>query len=262
MQYMAERFLYLPLIGWLIGLAAIAAAAPRQTLVRLLAFILILLWAVTAWNRSWIWRDPVTLFIRSAQEGPKTQRVENNAVGAILHLPNLQRFFSHDKTGNKLSVGESVNPAASRYAVATLAEAYRLFPTNQDVLSTYGVSLAATGEPEKALPYLEMAVQSQPQNLDRWLNLVRAALDANQPALAQSALEKAAGLAQTNPAVLQLWFKLYWQTENYLAARETMLQLNRIAPGQENAYWLSEVETKLKTVTPPATNNPSGPGSQ
>lgn len=262
MQYMAERFLYLPLIGWLMGLAAIAAAAPRQKLIRPLAFILILLWAVTAWNRSWIWRDPITLFVRSAQEGPQTQRVEDNAVSAILHLRSVQSFFSDDKTGNKLSVPESADPATSRYAVSILAEAHRLFPTNQEVLSTYGISLAATGEPEKALPYLEMAAQLRPQNLDRWLNLARAALAANQPALSQSALEKAAGLARTNPAVLQLQFKLHWQTGNYPAARESMLQLNQIAPGKENAYWLSEVEKKLKTGNPPTTNNPSNPGAQ
>lgn len=249
MQYMAERFLYLPLIGWLMGLAAIAAAAPRPARIRLGGFLLVLLWAVTAWNRSWIWRDPVTLFVRSAQEGPKSWRVENNAVSAILHLPGVQQFLSPDKTGKKLSVAEAADPAAGRYAVAILAEANRLFPTNQDILSTYGVSLAATGEPEKALPLLEQAARGEPQNLDRWLNLSRAALAANQPAQAQAALDKAAALAPTNAAVLQLSFKLYWQTGNYPAARETLLQLNHVAPGEENAYWLSEVEKKLRATS-------------
>ena len=261
MQYMAERFLYLPLVGWLIGLAAIAAVTPRQPLVRPMAFLLVLLWAVTAWNRSWIWKDPITLFIRSAQEGPKTQRVENNAVSAILHMSSVQRLFSPDNTGSKLSVPESVNPAISRSAVSILAEANRLFPTNQEILSIYGVGLAATGEPEQALPFLQKAAQAQPQLLDHWLNLARAALDANHPELARSALEQAAGLARTNPAVLQLQFKLYWQTGNYSAARETMLQLNQIAPDPGNAYWLSEVENKLRAGTPPATNNPTGPGA-
>jgi len=50
----------------------------------------------------------------------------------------------------------------------------------------------------------------------------------------------------TNPAVLQLRFKFCWQTEDYPAAREIMLRLNQIAPGDEHAYWLSEVEKKLK----------------
>jgi protein O-mannosyl-transferase len=258
MQYLAERFLYLPLIGWLMGLAAIAAAAPRPVRVRLVAFLLILMWAVTAWNRSWVWRDPVTLFVRSAQEGPKTARVEKNAVSAILHLPGIEHFLSPDNTGKTVTVSKSADPAAGRYAVAILAEANRLFPTNQDIQSTYGVCLAATGEPEKALPLLEQAAQAQPQYLNHWLNLARAALAANQPARAQSALAKAGALSSTNAAVLQLNFKFNWQTANYPAARETLLQLNRIAPGGEYAYWLNEVEKKLKPGTTPATNNPTG----
>jgi hypothetical protein len=80
--------------------------------------------------------------------------------------------------------------------------------------------------------------------------------------LAKSALEKAAALAGDNPAVLQLRFKFCWQTEDYPAAREIMLRLNQIAPGGEHAYWLSEVEKKLKTGTPPGTNPPTSPGVQ
>jgi len=121
-----------------------------------------------------------------------------------------------------------------------------LYPTNQVVLSYYGTCLARTGQPEKALPFLEKAAQLQPNNLDYWLNLARAALEAGQPALAKSALEKAAALAGDNPAVLQLRFKFCWQTEDYPAAREIMLRWNQIAPGDEHAYWLSEVEKKTE----------------
>jgi len=243
LQYMAERFLYLPLIGWLIAFAAIVSAFPRQSIIRLTAFVVILLWAVTAWNRSWIWRDPVTLFVRSSQEGPHTQRVEDNAVAAIIYLPRVQRFFSGNQTN---AVRTAANIADDSAVLNTLEQAYDLFPTNHIVLSYYGTSLALTGQPENALPFLEKAAQQQPQKLDYWLNLARAALDARQPALARSALEKATALAGDNPAVLQLRFKFCWQTEDYPAAREIMLRLNQIAPDAGHAYWLSEVEKKLK----------------
>jgi hypothetical protein len=255
LQYMAERFLYLPLIGWLIAFAAIVSAFPRQIIIRMTALALILLWAVTAWNRSWIWRDPVTLFVRSSQEGPHTRRVEDNAVAAIIYLPQVQRFFSGNETN---TVRTSANVADDSAVLSTLEQAYHLFPTNHVVLSYYGTSLALTGQPGKALPFLEKAAQLQPKKLDYWLNLARAALDAGQPALAKSALEKAAALAGDNPAVLQLRFKFCWQTEDYPVAREIMLRLNQIAPGDERAYWLSEVEKKLKTASQPATNTVSG----
>jgi hypothetical protein len=256
LQYLAERFLYLPLIGWLIASAAIVSACRRQSIIRMTAFVVIVLWAVTAWNRSWIWRDPVTLFVRSSQEGPHTQRVEDNAVAAIIYLPQVQRFFSSDATN---TVRTSANIADGSAVLNTLEQAYHLFPTNHVVLSYYGTCLALAGQPGKALPFLEKAAQLQPQKLDYWLNLARAALDAGQPAPAQSALEKAAALAGDSPAVLQLRFKFCWQTEDYPAAREIMLRLNQIAPDAGQAYWLSEVEKKLKTASPPPASKPSNP---
>jgi hypothetical protein len=255
LQYMAERFLYLPLIGWLIAFAAIVSAFPRQSIIRMTAFAVILLWAVTAWTRSWIWRDPVTLFVRSSQEGPYTRRVEDNVVAAIIYLPQVQRFFSGNETN---TVRSSANVTDNSAVLSTLEQAYHLFPTNHAVLSYYGTSLALAGQPGKALPFLEKAAQLQPQKLDYWLNLARAALDARQPALAKLALEKAAALAGDNPAVLQLRFKFCWQTGDYPAAREIMLKLNRIAPTEEHAYWLNEVEKKLKTAGQSLTNNSSG----
>jgi hypothetical protein len=59
--------------------------------------------------------------------------------------------------------------------------------------------------------------------------------------------------------VLQLRFKFCWQTEDYPAAREIMLRLNQIAPDAGHAYWLSEVEKKIKTADQPATNKPAKP---
>ncbi len=258
MQYMAERFLYLPLIGWSIAFVGLVQVLPLQKFIRAAALGLVLLWAVTAWNRSWIWRDAVTLFVRSSQEGPKTQRVENNAVIAILNLPLVHQFFSSHDTNQEVSIGPLPDPAANEHVLETLAEAQQLFPTNLEILSHYGAALAATGKPEKALPFLEQAAQLQPGDLDRWLNLARAAMDAGQDALAESALGKADGLDHDNPDVLQLRFKFYWQGRDYLHARETMLRLNQIAPGEEHAFWLSQVKGKLMAAGRPATNTPSG----
>jgi len=258
MQYMAERFLYLPLIGWLIAFVGLARLLPMQKFTRVAALGLVLLWGITAWNRSWIWRDGVTLFVRSSQEGPKTARVENNAVIAILNLPLVHQFFSSHDTNQEVSIGPLPDPVANEHVLETLAEAQQLFPTNLEILSHYGAALAATGKPEKALPFLEQAAQLQPGDLNRWLNLARAALDAGQPAPAESALEKADGLVHDNPDVLQLRFKFYWQSRDYFHARETMSRLNRIAPSEEHAYWLAQAEGKLKAAGPSATNAPSG----
>lgn len=251
--YMAERFLYLPLIGWLMALAAILISVPRQSIMRPIAFTLLLLWALTAWNRSWIWRDPVTLFVRSSQEGPKTQRVENNAVAAIMHLPNVERLFTYDEKNNKLQIQPLTGATIDGSVLETLAQAQKLFPANHVILSAYGISLATAGQPQTALPFFEQAAKLQPGNLDYRLNLARAALDAGQTNIAATALEQAAALQPDNPGLLQLRFKFYWQTENYAAARETILRLNQLAPDAEHAYWLAEVEKKIAVQKTPQT---------
>ncbi|MEI9961418.1 MAG: tetratricopeptide repeat protein [Limisphaerales bacterium] len=248
MQYMAERFLYLPLIGWLMAFAAILINLSRQKIVTLFSFAILLLWAITAWNRSWIWRDPVTLFVRSSQEGPKTRRVENNAVAAIMHLPNVERLFAYDEKNNKLQVQPFTGTTIDSSVLETLAQAHKLFPANHVILSAYGITLATAGQPQTALPFFEQATKLQPDNLDYRLNLARAALDAGQTNIAAIALEQAAALQPDNPGLLQLRFKFYWQTENYAAARETMLRLNQMQPSEDHAYWLAEVEKKLKAT--------------
>jgi len=246
MQYMAERFLYLPLIGWLIAFGGIALALPRQRLVRPATLLLVCLWAVAAWNRSWIWRDGVTLFVASSQQGPKTPRVENNAVAAILRLPHIEKFFSYNPRTEKLDVLGAVDPASAASLLRTFEEAYRLFPEHPKVLTCYGITLAVTGQPAQAVPLLERAARLEPQNLDYRLNLARAELDANELPAAQATLDAASVLGPDNAGVLRLRFKYDWLTTNYPAARDVISRLNQIAPSPENAHWLSEVEQKLK----------------
>jgi tetratricopeptide (TPR) repeat protein len=189
------------------------------------------------------------LFVRSSQEGPKTQRVEDNAVSAILELPLLREFFSTDATGSNVNAHAMPDPAANARVLSALAQAWQLYPSNYNILSYYGIALAVTAQPEKALPLLKQAAGLQPRNPVRWLNLARAALDARQPALAASALENADRLAHDNPAVPQVRFKLYWQTGNFEAARETALRWNQVAPGDEPARCFSETEKQLSSAT-------------
>jgi len=93
MQYMAERFLYLPLVGWLIALASLIWLYGRWRFALGLFGVVVLTWAALAWNRSWIWRDDVTLFVQSSQAIPQAARVKENAVAAIFELPQVKKVF-------------------------------------------------------------------------------------------------------------------------------------------------------------------------
>jgi hypothetical protein len=246
MQYMAERFLYLPLIGWLFALTGFLLVLPHRRLLLSVNFLLIVLWAGTAWTRSWIWEDAVTLFVRSSQENPKTERVEENAVAAILKVPSVRNVFSYDPRKKLLTFRHTADPASQRNALQTSEAAYRLFPENTVTLSLYGINLAVCGEPEKALPFLERAAQQEPENVSYLLNLARAGLDAKRPEVSRGALEQASTLDSENAKVLQLRFRYYWDIEDYEAARESVARLNQLVPSDENRQWLLEVEVKLQ----------------
>jgi tetratricopeptide (TPR) repeat protein len=245
MQYMAERFLYLPLIGWLLALCGLALVLPRRRLAFALALLLVTQWAASAWHRSWIWHDAVTLFVRSSQEGPKTSRIENNAVSAILKQTQVAKLFSYDPKTKLLDFKGLTDPSAREGALRTLETVAQIFPENSTLLSCLGICHAAGNEPEAALPFFRKASELEPKNLAFARNYARAALDANKFAIARSALEAASRLAADDPPLLGLWLNYDWQTEDFAAAREVLVRLNRIAPSAENDRWMSEVEKKL-----------------
>ncbi len=240
MQYMAERFLYLPLIGWLIALAAIIPAR-KQVVAGSLALISI--WAVTAWNRSWIWQDEIALFVRSSIDAPKTPRIRENAVAAILHLNAVSKCL--DLSTASSNQNTSISEAERKEALDALEMGSQLFPDEPRLLNSYGVCLTGGGQLEKALPVFEKAVQLAPHNLQFLVNLARARVDAGQLSQAHATLQQALVVNPDDVDLLQVQLKCLWLQEDYASARAVLLQLHRLAPSPDNDYWLSEVEKKL-----------------
>jgi len=239
MQYMAERFLYLPLIGWLIALAALVPAR-KQIAVGGLALVSI--WAITAWNRSWIWQDEIALFVRSSIDSPKTPRIRENAVAAIQHLDAVSKCLNLSGNPNA-----SISDAERKEALDALETGTRLFPDEPRLLDSYGVCLTGAGKLEKALPAFEKAVQLDPHNVQFMVNLARARVDAGQLSQARTTLQQALALAPEEADILQAQLKCLWLQEDYASARAVLLKLHQLAPSPDNDYWLSEVEKKLAT---------------
>jgi tetratricopeptide (TPR) repeat protein len=245
MQYMAERFLYLPLAGWLLAIAALFACLPRPRLAQAAALALVLVWGVTARERSWIWQDELTLFVRTSQEGPSTARVENNAATAIVELPHVRRFFAADPRSGKIVVAGPIEPACQAELLQTFQEAVRLLPRDARMANCLGITYAAAGRPDLAVPVFEKAAQLDPQDVETWLNLVRARTACGRFDPARAALAQAAALAPEAPARWPLQFEIEWQAHDYAAAREAVLRWRAAVTNDENTRLLAEVERKL-----------------
>lgn len=250
MQYMAERFLYLPLIGWLMAIAALGALLPKQPIARLLGLVLCIVWSFAAWQRSWIWKDEVTLFVSSYVQGPHQWRVEQNAVAAIMQLPVIQRVVTSDGKGSQLEFHQA-DPAAQAEALRVFEQASQMFPTNCPLLSGYGVTLALSGHPDQALPILQKVTELSPANPSDWLNYGRAAMSAGDLTKARSAATAALKLTPENPAVFAFQTELEWNAADYPAALAAAQKWRSLVPNEDNARWISTIEAKISASKQP-----------
>ncbi|MFM2294864.1 MAG: hypothetical protein RLZZ350_1277, partial [Verrucomicrobiota bacterium] len=245
MQYMAERFLYLPLVGWLVALAGALAWVRRQKILSLAATLVLLAWGATAWARSWVWRDELALFVRTYQDEPRGWRMAHNAVVAILQLPHVRPFFAFDEKTDQPLVRAAMPVAEQGKIIGTFAEAARLFPENALIHELLGIALAQSGRPADALTPLAHAAELSPKAGDYHLNLARAQLALGNFADVEKSFLRAQVIAPTNAAVLHFECELRWATGDFAAARTAAVELNRVQPSVENSNLLFQTERQL-----------------
>ena len=227
--YMAERFLYTPLIGWIIALVAVLAQFPRRRVLLVFSVVCIAIWGFVAWNRSFIWRDALTLFVRTSRDAP-SRRMEENAISAIFKLPDVQKVFRLDPATHKLNVTGNLDSAAASSIAATFEQAHRWYPTNDTITAALAISYVKSGRVKDAVPLFEQTATNDPGNVDHWNNLAQASIEAKDYVRARAALEKAASLAPQNVKRMRLQARLELETGNATAALQllkTLAQLDK-----------------------------------
>jgi len=250
MQYMAERFLYLPLVGWLISLGAWLWLNPRWRFTSILYSVVILVWMALAWDRTLLWRDELTLFVQSSQSGPKTKRVEENAVAAIFDLPQIKQVFRRDPgatnqfvLANDPATGLEIWSAATN----TLLKAHQLFPENENVLNALGIACAKTGNREQAILFFKLLAERYPEKASYWANLGQACFESKRFDEARHAMEKALNLEPKNLSALRTLAAVSWQQNDFGSALKIFEKLQAVEPSNpENKIWIEKAKEKLK----------------
>jgi tetratricopeptide (TPR) repeat protein len=198
MQYLAERFLYLPLIGWLLALGAVWARAPRRLASLGLAAALFALWIPVSLAREAVWRDEVTLFVRGSLDNPANKRLRENAVAAIFALPQMGSSFGVDDTTRHLQAAGSIPRRHGEAMLATLRQAHQLLPDEHRITAALGISYAVAGQISNAVPLLELAARQGSNDAQCWIDLGTAYALENNSAKARQAWETALRLEPTN----------------------------------------------------------------
>jgi len=198
LQYLAERFLYLPLIGWLLAMGAVLSRAPRRLFLWGMAPALLAVWIPVTLARQSIWRDEVTLFVRSSLDNPASARLRGNAVAAIFQLPLMNSCFWLDDTTRLMRSTASIPRRQAEAMLPTLTQYHQILPEESRLTSALIISYAAAGQISNAVPVLELAARRGPNDVQRWLDLGTAyALEGN-AAKARQAWETAVSLEPTN----------------------------------------------------------------
>ena len=250
MQYMAERFLYLPLVGWLIALASLIWLYSRWRFALGLFGIVLLTWTGLVWNRSWIWRDDLTLFVQSSRAVPQATRVAENAVAAIFDLPQMKTVFVRDAKNAKQFIvadNRSVTPESWTAVINTLTKAQELFSEDKNVLNALGIAHARMGNHEQAIHFFQLIVKRHPDESGYWANLGQTCAAAKQFDNARQALNKALELDPNNLSALHALAAVCWQQNDFASALKEFEKLKQREPtNQENQYWLERAKEKLK----------------
>jgi tetratricopeptide (TPR) repeat protein len=155
MQFMAERFLYLPLLGLLLAGGFLVLQLRQARLAAIGACTAIGLWAAVAWNRSWIWSDDLTLFVETALNNPGNYAIEDNAIKTVLNLELVKRVTGATRD-------EPPSATDIQKVLQALQSVRRAFPSNALLADSMGMAWIAAGEPRKAIDCFREAVYAEP----------------------------------------------------------------------------------------------------
>jgi tetratricopeptide (TPR) repeat protein len=257
MQYCAERFLYLPLVGWILALGSLALLLPRRA-VFITGTVVLVGWSAIAWQRSWIWRDPLTLFVQTHLEGPTSPRVRDNAVSAAFDLPHMQRVFRRVKEPGRPPTISTVadsghTPVPWPLIEATLTQLHQIFPDDGGVISAQAITYALQGRPAEAIPFFELAARQHPKLISSWNNLSQACLAAGRNADAEQASQRALALDANDVPSLEQLAAIQWRRKDFSAARATYERLSVAVPAnREFASRAAEAGRQLTAFAEPS----------
>ncbi len=247
MQYIAERFLYLPLMGFLLALGALALKSSRRLLMTLGGAAVILIWMGVSCNRQGVWRDEVTFFVQSSLDQPRCKRLRENAVVAIFDLPHVAACFGLAHDTRKLLVAPGISREKIPAALQTLTRAHNLFPGEERFTAAVGVGYATLGSISNAIPFLELATRQSTNDPACWTDLATAYVLQKNWSGAQKAFQTALAQDPTNAIALDRYSKLCVELKEYDRALPFLQTLKQLQPqNQEIARRLREVRQKLQ----------------
>ena len=212
---MAERFLYLPTVGYclILGWLASRLLGPvlgREARLRLapalgLALLLLAYFFLTLW-RNEDWRDEDRLYSRMVESSPAAAVPHLNLAFVQLSRGEVTSANEHLREAVRLAPGNPRAQAGLGLTETLLGHldvglrhglrARALAPASGDVLASLGALYLARGEPARAVPELSESLRLKPNQVHSALNLALALAWLDQPEAAEAQLARALALVR------------------------------------------------------------------
>jgi tetratricopeptide (TPR) repeat protein len=213
---MAERFLYLPTVGFslVLGWGAARLLGPvawgRTTQIRAvpslgIAAVLLVYAVLTLW-RNEDWRDEYRLYSRMVETSPDAAMPHLNLAFTQLARGEIEPAHQHLREAVRLAPGSPRANAGLGLTETILGdreaglrhglEARALAPGNADVLASLGALYLQRGEPALALPELTESLRIKPNQVHAALNRALALAWLGRSESAETQLERALALVR------------------------------------------------------------------
>lgn len=241
MQFMAERFLYLPLVGLLIAGGFLLIQIRSKKVMVAISCAAIAIWSVVAWDRSWIWHDDLTLFVQTAIEGPRNPVMEGNAAASILSLPTVKKVTQPTQSAPP-------SPAEIESAIRTLTTARKAMPTQPALANALGTCWASVRNLKKAIPCFRDAVGAAPKKVTFCRNLGNALIHAGKLADAKQVLQKLLTVHPNDVPLLRMLCGVVMSQKQYDEAIPLIARLKQVDPtSPDYDLWLKQIPEKVAT---------------
>lgn len=176
-----EHRLYVSLFGFVVVVIGLLQLKLSDRQVQMTLMPLILVFAVTAWQRNAQWTDPIAFYEDNVRLVPHSERA---SVGLALKYKDAGRT---EEALKSLERARQINPdfievyvnlsnlyiILKKYdlALEMAQRGLQIEPVRFDLVNNIGSIYARLGQPEKAIEYLERAILIRPDRPIAYLNL-------------------------------------------------------------------------------------------
>jgi len=177
-----EHRLYLPMVGFVMAICSGLRLLIRKTLVYVLLFSMVVsIFSVLTYQRNWVWKDRVSLWLDSVRKFPEGVRARHNLANAYYGVGNYDEAIEHAKKAISLnpSLPEPYNTLGAIYAdqkkfkesIQYFQKSISVDPTSADAYYNLAVGYYETDQRDKWKKYIDKAFLLNPEMVELLVHL-------------------------------------------------------------------------------------------